>query len=199
MEEDELLRIHSILHLIFHRNKNQHGGTKWWKWLSILKRTVWNLVVSLKPNNQGNSHSSESYKRRLSDQIIPKCYMAFSVVVADVQFSALGTVLFATLARLSKSTRIDKELKSRSRIDTWPANATSSRMGISNGNEDVGEALTRDEEAPNLLIPETQQTMTATTRKSSATKVLDTAKPKKKKKKKKKKKNAIDDLFDGLL
>ncbi|KAL5337107.1 hypothetical protein BJX70DRAFT_409460 [Aspergillus crustosus] len=192
MGTDDLLRIYSILHLIFHRNKNQHGGTAWWKWLSILKRTVWNLIKSSNLSHQRNNRSAtNSYKRRLADQVIPSCYIEFSVVVADAQFSTLGTVLLATLARLSKSTNIDKALRTQFSIQTSHINMSSPRMEILKEKEDVGEALAREEEAE---ITNTQHAMAATTSKSNVKKALNTARPRDKKKKK----NAIDDLF-GLL
>ncbi|KAL4801734.1 hypothetical protein BDV18DRAFT_72992 [Aspergillus unguis] len=207
MEADELLHIHSMLHLIFHRNRNQHGRTKWWKWLSILKRTVWNLVISVQSSDAGASRSSaESYKRYLSDRILPRCYVAFSVVVADLQFSALGTVLLATLARLAKSTGIDKELKSASWIEDPRKHLTSLQSKTLKDKEDIGEALSRPEgAADNLGSPKTHQKLQRSSediadtgsRKSTAAKTSDATKAKKKKKKVKK--NAIDDLFDGLM
>ncbi|KAL4782742.1 hypothetical protein BJX76DRAFT_278993 [Aspergillus varians] len=206
MEEDELFRIHSMLHLIFHRNRNQHGRTKWWKWLSILKRTVWNIAVSLSSSKQGYLISSaESYKRYLADRILPRCYVAFSVVVADVQFSSLGTVLLATLAHVSKSTGIDKEFKSRPRIEPSYEHVPLPHMKMSKGSEDIGETLSRTgEELDVVRSPGTQQTpqpglgdtLTPAPKESSVARTLDTMKPRKKKKKKK---NAIDELFDGLL
>lgn len=76
MEKTELFRIHSMLHLIFHRNRNQHGKTKWWKWLSILKRSVWNLALTLGPSNKENTQPSvETCKRYLADYIVPRCYV----------------------------------------------------------------------------------------------------------------------------
>ncbi|KAL2816370.1 hypothetical protein BDW59DRAFT_175817 [Aspergillus cavernicola] len=207
MEEDEILNIHSILHLIFHRNKNQHGRTKWWKWLSILKRTVWNLALSLNSSTKAEARSSaEFYKQYLADLVVPRCYLAFSVVIADVQFSTLGTILLATLARLAKSTGMDKELKSRPQIETIRYDVSSPHMKIFKEKEDVGEALVRDKEPSDDIttssgIQQTPQPVlvdsgSAVSSKASVTKDLDTPKPKKKKKRKK---NAIDDLFDGLM
>jgi ribonuclease MRP protein subunit RMP1 len=61
MDSQEILAIHSILHLIFHRNKNQHHGAKWWKWLSVLKRATLDLARS---GAQGHlAH------------IVPRCYV----------------------------------------------------------------------------------------------------------------------------
>ncbi|KAL4914290.1 hypothetical protein BDW62DRAFT_146988 [Aspergillus aurantiobrunneus] len=206
MEEDELFRIHSILHLVFHRNRNQHGRTKWWKWLSILKRTVWSFAVSLSSGNRGDSRPAEFFKRQLADRILPRCYVAFSAVVADVQFATLGTVLLATLARLSKSTWIDKEFKSHPPIGTSQENVSLPHNNMSKGKEDIGEVLPRTEwtldvvrrpvaqQKPRLVLGNTGS---PSSQKPNAAQTLDAANPKKGKQKKKK--DAIDDLFDGLL
>ncbi|KAL4737235.1 hypothetical protein BDV11DRAFT_157375 [Aspergillus similis] len=206
MEEDEIFRIYSMLHLIFHRNRNQHGRTKWWKWLSILKRAVWNLAMSLSSSKQGDSRTSvEPYKQYLADRVLPRCYLAFSVVIADVQFSALGTVLFAILAQLSKSTGIAEEFKFPSRVETSHEPILASHTGVPTHIDDIGEALPRPAEAsevaqdfqPQQLV----QPLLAVSNKPSASQTLDTTKPenKKKEKKKKQRKNVIDDLFEGLF
>ena len=39
-----LLEIHNTLHLLYHRNKNQHRGAKWFKQLSLLRRDTRKLV-----------------------------------------------------------------------------------------------------------------------------------------------------------
>ena len=42
-EEEELRQVESLLAQIWHRNKNQHRGQKWWKWVSVLKRGLRDL------------------------------------------------------------------------------------------------------------------------------------------------------------
>ncbi|KAL4747648.1 hypothetical protein BDW72DRAFT_196520 [Aspergillus terricola var. indicus] len=207
MEEDEIFRIYSMLHLIFHRNRNQHGRTKWWKWLSILKRAVWNLAMSLSSSKQGDFRTSaEPYKQYLADRVLPRCYLAFSVVIADVQFSALGTVLFAILAQLSKSTGIAAEFKLPSPVETSYEPKLAFHTGVSTHIDDIGEALPRPAEASEVTqdfqLQQPVPLVLAVSNKPSASQTLDTTKPEKKKEKKKKKqkrKNAIDDLFDGLF
>ncbi|KAL2830633.1 hypothetical protein BJY01DRAFT_227162 [Aspergillus pseudoustus] len=219
MEEDEILRVHSILHLIFHRNKNQHRRSKWWKWLSILKRTVWSLAQSLSSSNYGNPRPAKFYTKHLTDRVIPRCYAAFSVVIADVQFSPLGAILVATLGRLAKATGIDRALKScRQRkadlssqndppfckelsyqYDPLPQRGFSFHAEISGG-EDVGQALSRDEQGIAVPLESGAQNASQLSHASSkAIAVKEPYAPKQKKPKKNKKKNAIDDLFDGLL
>ncbi|KAJ5441351.1 hypothetical protein N7491_003757 [Penicillium cf. griseofulvum] len=128
MDSKEILAVHSTLHLIFHRNKNQHRRAKWWKWLSILKRATLDLARS-------------GVKSHLATHIIPRCYIAFSTVVADNQFSTLGIVLLAALARLSKITGISHQLKIQpvgSKSKTTPVVAK----------EDLGERIRRIDDAP---------------------------------------------------
>jgi hypothetical protein len=42
--QEELLQVHGLIAQIWHRNKNQHRGQKWWKLVAILKRAVRDLV-----------------------------------------------------------------------------------------------------------------------------------------------------------
>jgi ribonuclease MRP protein subunit RMP1 len=44
---EELTAISHLLHLSFHRNKNQHRLTKWWSSLSQLRRQVQKLIFEL--------------------------------------------------------------------------------------------------------------------------------------------------------
>ncbi|KAJ6023261.1 uncharacterized protein N7446_013620 [Penicillium canescens] len=172
MDSQEILAIHSILHLIFHRNKNQHRGAKWWKWLSALKRATLDLARS-----GAQAHLAH---------IVPRCYVAFSTVVADNRFSSLGVVLLATLARLSKVTGISQELK------TQPGAIRPKNTGFV-AKEDLGERVIRVDEAP-LVKP------VEISRPESVPEPAETdSKRAKPKKSKKKKKNAIDDLFNGLF
>ena len=43
--QQQLLTTHHLLQLTFHRNKNQHRRAKWWKWLSMLYRSVGKLLA----------------------------------------------------------------------------------------------------------------------------------------------------------
>ncbi|KAL3448636.1 hypothetical protein BJX65DRAFT_275289 [Aspergillus insuetus] len=207
MEEDEILHVHRILHLIFHRNRNQHGRAKWWKWLSMLKRSVWNLSQT-RGSGQGNLRPAEFYRKYLAEWIVPKCYVAFSGVVADVQFSPLGTVLLATLAQLSYSIGIDKNFITRHPTELASIHLPLSHPAIPDGKEDVGQALSRSgagidifpgPKAQHAPHPISVNSRLAASSKPSSIKPDASKQKTKTKTKKKKKKNAIDDLFDGLL
>ncbi|OQE07106.1 hypothetical protein PENVUL_c015G08543 [Penicillium vulpinum] len=188
MDTKEILAVHSTLHLIFHRNKNQHRRTKWWKWLSILKRATLDLARS-------------GVKSHLATYIIPRCYIAFSTVVADNQFSTLGIVLLAALARLSKITGISHQLKVQPVV-------TKSKTTPIVAKEDLGERIRRVDDAP-LTRPVKVLQSDAKAPSKVPSKVTKEKKPTENLtedgvsnitlKKKKKKKNAIDDLFSGLF
>ncbi|RAK96425.1 uncharacterized protein BO80DRAFT_429055 [Aspergillus ibericus CBS 121593] len=200
MDVNKVSAVHSILHLIFHRNKNQHRGTKWWKWLSILKRDTLKLAKSL-DRHGGPGPSADEYKHHLAIHVIPKCYLAFSTVVADGQFSTLGTVLLATLARLTRATGIDKEMM----VSTQQAKTfTGPVCGIdAQKNEDVGVVLCRRENSSAPMMP------SRTKDSHNSRHAHNSGGPKeyksavgldgKKIRKKKRTKDAIDDLFDSLL
>ncbi|PWY64293.1 hypothetical protein BO70DRAFT_303002 [Aspergillus heteromorphus CBS 117.55] len=204
MNADKITAIHAALHLIFHRNKNQHRGTKWWKWLSILKRTTLKLVTYLTrlPPDTDAKLLNDKHSQHLASYILPRCYLAFSMVVADGQFSTLGIVLLATLARLAKAVGFDKELRiplqeSMASIDT--AFGAEIRE-----NEDVGEVLPRPQDPLAAMTPSTEKhsidlghpiRQERASKKSGGVAGLYMAKHKKKKRRK----DAIDDLFDSLL
>jgi ribonuclease MRP protein subunit RMP1 len=74
MDTQEIQAVHAVLHLISHRNKNQHQRAKWWKWLARLKRTAIDL---------GSQNASVAipafYKQYLSAHLIPRCYLYVSL------------------------------------------------------------------------------------------------------------------------
>ncbi|KAJ5231316.1 uncharacterized protein N7469_005904 [Penicillium citrinum] len=187
MDTTECEAVRSILHLIYHRNKNQHQGMKWWRWLSKLKRTVSDLV-SMKPKDFINS----SYPQYLSQYLIPRCYQAFSTVVADNQFSTLGIVLLATLARLVKATgikfsklarvevKLPKNIPVRSEVDRGERIVRVDDVDVGVGVDAV--SVSRQKQSSETVSQEKSS--------KEKTKRVKTAK---------KKKNAIDDIFGGLF
>ncbi|CDM37641.1 hypothetical protein DTO013E5_7586 [Penicillium roqueforti] len=182
MDSKEILEVHSMLHLIFHRNKNQHRRTKWWKWLSILKRATLDSARS-------------GVTTHLATHVIPRCYIAFSTVVTDNQFSTLGIVLLAALARLSKVTGISHQLKMQP--------VTRSKIApVKKDREDLGERIRRIDNTPVTPVKISQSDFKVP--KASKVSEKPTERPtddavSKSTSKKKKKKNAIDDLFSGLF
>ncbi|PYI23312.1 hypothetical protein BO86DRAFT_50918 [Aspergillus japonicus CBS 114.51] len=210
MDLEKLFAIHSILHLIYHRNKNQHGNTKWWKWLAILKRTTRKLVMSIghRPSYIAGQSSAPKYTKPLAHTIIPRCYLVFSTVVADGQFSTLGTVLLATLARLAKAIGFRKELKIPATTVVTSALDSSSEI---TKEEDVGTVVSRGRPNPVIPLPPDhcdlddlgrmayQKSTGSLPRGSGRCEETKMEERIQKKKKKNRRKDAIDDLFDSLL
>ena len=126
---------------------------------------------------------------------------AFSAVVADGQFSTLGTVLIATLARLAKATGIDKELKLPSNTEkasTGPVYSTGAQR-----REDMGVVLCRPACSSTPTLPHRTQ-VPGSSHRARDERSLKAPKgtvgsKEKSMRKKKRKKDAIDDLFDSLL
>lgn len=107
-------------------------------------------------------------------------------MVADNQFAALGVVLLAALARLTKATGIERELAIRVQPTTKKVTP------IVSAKEDLGERISRggsDALSGPTKVPVSKAVAKSTDDKSNA---------KHTKKIHKRKKNAIDDLFSGL-
>ena len=108
---------------------------------------------------------------------------AFSTIVADTQFSALGIVLLTALSRLTKATGIDyKDLK----YQRPPAKRLVKKEQDNDNTElkeDFGQVVHRREAGsiPGASLPDNAK---------AKVKAPET---------KKRKKNAIDDLFEGLV
>ncbi|OJD12596.1 hypothetical protein AJ78_06839 [Emergomyces pasteurianus Ep9510] len=160
-----LKSIHTTLHLIYHRNKNQHRGAKWWKWLVMLKRSMGQLVKVVRRwelerererddgyDEDGDGGVGAKVLERMQYMhvwVVPRCYAAFSTVVADTQFSALGVVLLAVLAQAARSVADAEEHypapaedpETRAGGKLLPATATASTKH--DGNVDVGEVVKR--------------------------------------------------------
>ncbi|KAI9835306.1 MAG: hypothetical protein M1819_002450 [Sarea resinae] len=206
----ELEDISRILHLFHHRNKNQHRLAKWWKWFSMLWRSLQKLLVEASRANISGKDMVRFQARvgHLHAVLVPKCYRAFSTLVADNQFSVLGLVLLANLARVNS-------IVSGLRDEPKPA---SIHEDLDIG-EDVGELISRDgasSPGPQTPVgdivatePDTQQLK----RKADGQEgddqaanngVLESSKKAKHplkpaKKKRKKHTNPIDDIFSGLI
>jgi ribonuclease MRP protein subunit RMP1 len=205
MDKKQILAVHSVLHLVYHRNKNQHQRAKWWKWLSLLKRTTLDL-------GSMDSATAASRRQHLASHLIPRCYLyvisrglvpitspghavqtrtdmrrAFSTVIADNQFATLGVVLLAALARLAKATGIDREMA----VQVQPK--IKKAAPVISAKEDRGERISRKES--DALSGPPQAPVSKTTVKSTD----DKSDAKRTKKSSKRKKNAIDDLFSGLM
>ncbi|KAF7511363.1 hypothetical protein GJ744_004928 [Endocarpon pusillum] len=100
----ELREVDHQLHLIYRRNKNQHRLQKWWKWVGLLRRSIKKLLAFEGRGwiRREEEKEKEHLERWVREVLIPGAWLAFSTLVADTQFSTLGVVLTAVLARVGK-------------------------------------------------------------------------------------------------
>ncbi|KAI9718972.1 MAG: hypothetical protein M1812_003857 [Candelaria pacifica] len=129
-----------ILHLLSHRNRNQHRVSKWWRWFSMLRRSVGKFLCELHSSDGKRSIARLEYMREI---LIPKCHLAFSSVVADNQFSALGLVLLSSLARISKLIGSGRQVHTAKQPDPVNGSGLIADPLTSRG-QDLGEVVSRD-------------------------------------------------------
>ncbi|KAL2007181.1 hypothetical protein VTN00DRAFT_8619 [Thermoascus crustaceus] len=178
----------------------------------MLKRSALNILVALE-HQQGNGRNEnfiENYERYLERHLIPRCYLAFSTVVADGQFSTLGIVLLAVLSRLAKLIGVrtkDSQYSFKGDVVTLPDIATAN-------SEDLGEVVRRKSDPlASVAEPNPQEPPNPGIRIEKISKRTKhqfegpvpgvTALPEDnkdtKRSKKRRKANAIDDLFNTVL
>ena len=71
-----LLQVQSLLAQIWHRNKNQHHGQKWWKWVGILKRGVRDLVELDEVGGGGKRRELQETKKKGREQVVGEAALA---------------------------------------------------------------------------------------------------------------------------
>ncbi|KAI9741869.1 MAG: hypothetical protein M1834_000257 [Cirrosporium novae-zelandiae] len=86
-----------LLHILHHRNKNQHHHSHWWRYLCQLRRHISKLILAIE---RGNRRDVEGRVRFLRDVFLGRCLVAFSNLVADNQFAVLGVVLVGEVGRV---------------------------------------------------------------------------------------------------
>lgn len=67
----QLRAISTSLHLLYHRNKNQHRQSKWWKWLTMLRRNVIKLSQELQKSQRDQCTARINYFKNV---LLPRCY-----------------------------------------------------------------------------------------------------------------------------
>ncbi|KFY18481.1 hypothetical protein V493_08586 [Pseudogymnoascus sp. VKM F-4281 (FW-2241)] len=140
-----LLPIQHLLHLTAHRNKNQHRIAKWWASFSILRRQLGKLITALENLDAVFRAKKIEIEKRvifLKDEVVPRCYLAFSTVVADNQYASLGLMLMGCLARLNNLISFPKDEEEEvDEVIKVEKTASSHVLQV----EDFGEAISREE------------------------------------------------------
>lgn len=100
------LKLHQefrILHLIYHRNKNQHHVAIWWKRFNILKRNCAQVVEILQTKKiipKPKLVKLYNLIHKLTKIQLSQMYYDFNGVIALGQFVTLGVVLVGLLGRI---------------------------------------------------------------------------------------------------
>lgn len=216
MEKQFLLQLRQesrLLHLLYHRNKNQHRAAIWWKQFNILKRNVTQVIEQMEKVLYGKLAVDRNYIvlynqiTRLVKKQLGKMYYDFNGVISLGQFVTLGLVLVGMLSRIyNLYTKILESLseqfirvgctKRRERlnhnenrllIESQLEKITNEEVGVAINDElsiDVSH-ISQEHELYKSNIPESVKGTMATYDKRTS----------KKKEKKRKKKSAIDELF----
>ena len=74
----QLQGVSQILHLIHHRNKNQHRHSHWWKWLAMLRRSIAKLITDI---GHGNVERASVRIKYMNEHLFPRCYGCVTSVI----------------------------------------------------------------------------------------------------------------------
>lgn len=211
---DRLENEFGILHLIYHRNYNQHHVAVWWKLLNMIHRNVRKILDRLRSiedtkkilqkerlYNEACSIAQNMIKRGL----FKKANYDFNSIIALGQFVTLGMVLVASLSAIY-SVVADLADGSRRTVET-PKREIKKNLELA---DDLGEEILSEAFEPlmplNVVLvdkprksayEEPPHKVVKKERKEKRVKensVKEKSK-KEKKKKEKKKKSAMDDIF----
>jgi hypothetical protein len=195
---EELNDLSHLTYLLYRRNKNQHRRSHWWRHFNIFRRQLNKLCLeleSVKQPDDGNKDAPLELNAKAEARVdvwvhlyIAKWYAAFSQILAEKRFAALGITVFALFARvcglIGATARLTEE--GEVELSATLAHAEASKpMPASQDDDDIGEAIERP-------TPQLADYLAATPSRKGKT-------PKDKKKAKKASKGgAIDDIFGAL-
>ncbi|TKA77507.1 hypothetical protein B0A49_00797 [Cryomyces minteri] len=163
---EDLHFIEKLLHVMFHRNHNQHRRSLWWKHFAGFRRGLSHLlrdqesVEMLKATKKGKKlkEDLEKVDQKMRERIglwkdvyVEKWWIAFSHLTTSTQFSAIGLVLLASLSRVCHVTGIitSYEVMAEEQVhdvlcqfaaEEW---AGMGELGTPIWREDLGEAVER--------------------------------------------------------
>lgn len=218
-EVQKLENEYGILHLIYHRDHNQHHVAVWWKDLNQLHRCIRKILRKIYEFEETKKHVIKQRlhaetlalaRSMIKTRLFTRCYYSFNGIIALGQFVTLGLTLVGSLSALYALT-----MKIRGLTDTLASITLKTSLGNSKRisgvpetalDDDLGEEILF-EEKPTVVKNQEGEAMRkphepAPKRKLDDIESIFGDKPKKKKKEKKekkpkekKKKSAIDDIF----
>jgi ribonuclease MRP protein subunit RMP1 len=117
-QQADLHHLSSLLHLIHHRNHNQHRRSTWYRHFNLFRRHLSTFLTHLSTLTQTPTTNLARHKKKAQDAklqlqlqqtlcfwrdvLVPKASHAFGQVVANERFAVLGVVLMAVLCSVCR-------------------------------------------------------------------------------------------------
>lgn len=183
----------SILHLIYHRNRNQHRALVWWRYFNMIHRYIRKILDLHGKNRNAMAKVIHELQRK---KIMDKAYWEFNSIIALGQFVTLGLTLVGLLAKIWSILEPERVVPEQGAIGVGVS--TTAVITATDGDVDFGEEIVDDVPLEDAVATSNKRTISSGIDDifgpSSKKKKTDTDKSKKKKKKKTKK-NDMDDIF----
>jgi ribonuclease MRP protein subunit RMP1 len=178
----DLQHLHALMHLLHHRNHNQHRRSTWYRHFNNFRRHLGTVLEHLTALNHVPTTNLARHKKKAEDEalrlriqqtlsfwrdvLIPKTQHAFGQLLADGRFAVLGVVLTAILGHVCRVfglISVYEELgeeETRKAIEMFAAEGWGEDEGLGvlvprevEKKEDFGEVLTRgDSEAEDDMV-----------------------------------------------
>jgi len=97
-----LLTDAALLHLLHHRNKNQHRRSLWYRALQSFLRELRRLLAALALPDRASASARLAFWA--ATPLLAHWHTSFTQLVASTQFAALGLALLGVLARVCRVT-----------------------------------------------------------------------------------------------
>lgn len=221
---DTLQHLSDLMHLVHHRNKNQHRRSIWWRHFSTFRRQLNSLVSEVQSLHEvPTTHLQRSRKKAQDletkeiiskrtefwrDALVPKWHTSFSQIVTDGRFAVLGLILIAVLAQTCQATGINSGFDEAEVVEAEEAlhNLEGAREEpvaktaetTTHDGEDLGEAIDREEITGEGKKGEVSQQTTLAKHRAGSERLKSSMTSSTLARKRRKKGNAIDDLFSNL-
>lgn len=150
---EELRNEYNLLHLIYHRNHNQHRQAHWWRYLNMLRRHIRKILLLLVDVENGKTvllrQQSAERIRDIVDylfdkKVFTKMHYEFSSIIALGQYVTLGLGLVGLISKLHTLLQLFEGNSKPKRRRALPAPGPSLPTGASN-EDDMGEAVEYDD------------------------------------------------------
>ncbi|KAK6008400.1 hypothetical protein QM012_000303 [Aureobasidium pullulans] len=170
----DLQHLHTLMHLLHHRNHNQHRRSTWYRHFNIFRRHLGNMLEHLMVLAHVPTTNLARHKKKAEDEalrlriqqtvsfwrdvLVPKTQHAFGQLIADGRFAVLGVVLMAILGHVCRVfglISVYEELgeeETRKAIEVFAAEGWAEDEGLgvlvprdAEKREDLGEVLKRED------------------------------------------------------